>query len=99
MADNTINHGRIDTTDGGVYVGELNQKGQPHGYGILILPQHTRADTTDYDAVYIGEFRNGLAQGYGTEAYQWGVKMARWHRGKAGDLDNGPPFCVSHAEL
>ena len=50
----------IEYEDYGIYDGEVNEKGNPHGHGRL-----TFVDTGYYD----GEFKDGAMHGYGIMVY------------------------------
>jgi hypothetical protein len=59
---------------GGKYVGEVNEKGQWHGYGVY---------TDKVGRLYEGQHRNGIRHGYGIEINHQGSKYeGEWKDGE-----------------
>jgi hypothetical protein len=60
--------------DGRIYYGETNHNLQPHGTGILIIPEP--------EMVYKGDFKDGLPNGIGFMEYHDFMLEGYWQRGE-----------------
>ena len=71
-----LREGLRTLADGSLYEGEVNDDGQPHGLGILMLP--------DDGTRYVGEFVKGVAHGQGVVTVTDGSRYE-------GEYVNGQP--------
>lgn len=65
IISDVVKYGAYTYEDGTRYIGDWNCKGQKHGMGHLVLPDHTRYD---------GAFQSGLFGGLGVLRFPDGAK-------------------------